>query len=449
MLNISKNSVSTRVNISHYESFKMVQSPERSKRIRQILWGVAVVLLGLLFMPWTQNIRAKGYLTALKPEQRPQTIQSVIGGRIEKWYVQEGDFVEKGDTILFISEIKDEYFDPELVSRMDQQIKAKQQAVVAYSEKITALERQIKALEANNKVKRMQAQNKLLQAGFKVESDSMNLEAVKINFEVAKQQFARMEELFKDGLRSLTEYETRKLRFQQDQASLIASQNNLLSSRNELLNAQMELAAIDNDFMEKLAKANSERSSAMSNLFEAEGTVAKMQNQMSNYQIRVGMYYIIAPQSGYVTQAVRVGIGENIKEGTEIISIMPEKYDLAVEMYIDPVDLPLIRYGNKVRFIFDGWPAIVFSGWPQLSNGTFGGKVFAIDRFISLNGKYRVLVVPDPEEEEWPEALRVGSGAEGIALLQDVPIWYEIWRQLNGFPADYYFNGETAPKAKK
>jgi hypothetical protein len=32
----------------------------------------------------------------------------------------------------------------------------------------------------------------------------------------------------------------------------------------------------------------------------------------------------------------------------------------------------------------------------------------------------------------------VGSGASGIALLNDVPIWYELWRQLNGFPPDYY-----------
>jgi hypothetical protein len=27
-----------------------------------------------------------------KPNQRPQSIQSVISGRIEKWYVKEGDF---------------------------------------------------------------------------------------------------------------------------------------------------------------------------------------------------------------------------------------------------------------------------------------------------------------------------------------------------------------------
>jgi hypothetical protein len=51
---------------------------------------------------------------------------------------------------------------------------------------------------------------------------------------------------------------------------------------------------------------------------------------------------------------------------------------------------------------------------------------------------YRILVVPDPDEEPWPDAIRPGSGADGIALLNDVPIWYEIWRQMNGFPADFY-----------
>jgi hypothetical protein len=40
----------------------------------------------------------KGAVTTLKPNQRPQSIQSVISGRIEKWYVKEGDFVK--DTIL-------------------------------------------------------------------------------------------------------------------------------------------------------------------------------------------------------------------------------------------------------------------------------------------------------------------------------------------------------------
>jgi adhesin transport system membrane fusion protein len=93
---------------------------------------------------------------------------------------------------------------------------------------------------------------------------------------------------------------------------------------------------------------------------------------------------------------------------------------------------------ESVRIQFDGWPAIFFSGWPNASFGTFGGRVVAIETFISENGKFRILIAPDIEDNAWPENLRVGSGAYTIALLQDVPIWYELWRQLNGFPPDYY-----------
>jgi hypothetical protein len=30
--------------------------------------------------------------------------------------------------------------------------------------------------------------------------------------------------------------------------------------------------------------------------------------------------------------------------------------------------------------------------------------------------------------------LRQGSGVLGWTMLDDVPIWFELWRQLNGFP---------------
>jgi hypothetical protein len=55
---------------------------------------------------------------------------------------------------------------------------------------------------------------------------------------------------------------------------------------------------------------------------------------------------------------------------------------------------------------------------------------------------YRILVSPDPKDRPWPEALRPDSGANGIALLGTVPVWYELWRQLNGFPPDYYSTSE-------
>jgi hypothetical protein len=88
--------------------------------------------------------------------------------------------------------------------------------------------------------------------------------------------------------------------------------------------------------------------------------------------------------------------------------------------------------------IFDGYPAIVFSGWPQASYGTFSGKVIAIETNLSENGKFRVLVVPVEKEKKWPKDVKVGAGAQGFALLKNVRIWFELWRQINGFPPEYY-----------
>ena len=451
MMNISPNRIQDAIPFSGAKSLVMTLPRKESQKRVRILTGVLLAAFVMLFLPWTQNIRSKGYVTALRPDQRPQTIHSIIAGRIEKWYVAEGDFVQAGDTILRISEVKDEYFDSLLLPRTQQQVEAKTQTARSYGDKGGALQDQIAALQRNNVLKLEQAKNKVRISELKVQSDSIELVQAKVNFDIGKYQLERAEELFKEGLRSLTDLEGRRLKFQEVQAKLVSSENKLLSSKNELITAQIDLDAIDNDFKDKLAKAESDMYTAMSSQFDAEASVTKLENQYSNYQQRSQYRYILAPQNGYIAKAIQVGIGETIKEGAEIVNIVPAEAELAVEMYVQPVDLPLIKAGNRVRFIFDGWPAIVFSGWPQISNGTFGGVVVAIDQFAGPNNQYRVLVTQDPEEDNWPDQLRIGSGADGIALLNDVPVWYEIWRQLNGFPADYYTQEqkEKSPELKK
>lgn len=438
MLNISDNKILDRSPFDQTESLKMTLASKQKKRRVRILFVSCCVVFLMLFLPWTQYIRSKGYVTMLQPEYRAQTIHSVIAGRIEKWYVNEGVFVNKGDTIVSITEVKDEYFDSLLLPRTQLQVNAKNQSALSYKEKVRALDSQIAALKRNNILRKEQGRNKLQMAELKVESDSIRFEQAKVNYEIGQKQLGRAEKLYEEGLRSLTDLETRRLKFQEVQASVIGAENSLLSSKNSLISAQLELDAIDNDFADKLSKAESEMYTAQSSQFDAEGSASKLENQYSNYEARTGFRHILAPQDGFIAQAIQVGLGETIKEGDQIVNIVPSNGDLAVEMYISPVDLPLMVVGKKVRFIFDGWPAIVFSGWPKLSNGTFGGVIVAIDKFAGANNQYRVLVAEDPEEMAWPDVLRVGSGADGIALLNDVPVWYEIWRQLNGFPADYY-----------
>jgi len=438
MLNISRNSINKEFHQDKYRSLRHVNGLSSGVVLKKVLIGLFSFLFVLMFLPWTQNIRSNGKLTALRPDQRPQTVQAIIDGRIEKWFVQEGDHVQKGDTILHISEIKAEYLDPDLLKRTDKQLKAKESTADSYRDKVTALEKQIDALQRTAKLKISQAENKRTQAEFKVQSDSMDLIAAETNATIAEKQYQRLENLYNDGLKSLTDLENRKNKMQMASAKLISAQNKLLTSRNELLNAQIHLRTVSVEYEKDIAKAESDKFTALSALFDTEGAVNKLKNTYSNYIIRNGMYYILAPQSGYITKAIKTGLGENIKEGTPLLSIMPENYDLAVELYVEPIDLPLIEKGQDVRIQFDGWPAIVFSGWPNTSYGTYGGRVFAIDRFISDNGKFRVLVVPDPNDHAWPDALRIGGGTNNMMLLKDVAIWYELWRQINGFPPDYY-----------
>ncbi len=448
MLNISNNNPIGR-DINNYSTFKTLADRPHYKILNRIILAVSVFCIVILFLPWTQNISGTGSVTTLKPDQRPQTIHAAIAGRIEKWFVKEGDFVKKGDTILFISETKEDYLDPNLVENTKSQLNAKEMAKKSYGGKVSSLSAQIGAIQNERELKLKQAKNKIRQSLLKVKSDSMDLIAVKTQLKIATTQFNRSLSLNKEGLKPMTDVEEKRLKLQEVEAKIITQENKLLTSENEYINAKVEINRIIAEYSEKEQKAKSDQFTALSSKYDTEAQVNKLKNQYANYQIRNGMYYIKAPQSGYINRALQSGIGETIKEGTQIVSIMPSKYDIAVETFVSPNDLPLLHKGDKVRVWFDGWPTIVFSGWPGISYGTYGGKIVAIENFISENGKFRVLIAPDQTEVKWPKQISIGSGAQTLALLDNVPVWFEIWRTLNGFPPNYYKPKSNSQKDKK
>ncbi|MEY4135806.1 MAG: HlyD family secretion protein [Saprospiraceae bacterium] len=438
MLNISNNSINERVKIDSFKSYQSVKISNSNRLFIRWLLSFFVAFLIFLFLPWTQNIQSKGKVTVLRPEHRPQTIHSALPGRIEKWFVQEGQAVKAGDTIVFLSEIKDDYFDPLLVERTEQQVQAKSAAIGAYANKVTALGDQIGAMRLELDFKEQQLRNKVQQSLFKVASDSIELVRAQLENIIAERQWKRADTLYGQGIVSLKDVEDKRVKLQETTAKLIASDNKLLLSRNELVNARLELNTVLYEYKQKIAKAESDQFGTLSDQLDAQATVSKLSIQASNYLRRTGLRFITAPQDGIIAKALQVGIGETIKEGAAIVSILPADYELAVEIYIRPMDFPLVKPGKEVRFIFDGWPAFIFSGWPGASFGTFQGEIVAIDNIISENGRYRLLVAPGNKNKTWPKALRPGSGANGIIMLSNVPLWYELWRQLNGFPPEYY-----------
>lgn len=448
MLNISENSIQKRVKEKSL-LFKTLKTPDAGKTVAKILLIVTFAFCILLFLPWQQNIRGKGTLTAFDPSKRAQQVESAIAGRIQDWNVIEGQYVQKGDTILTLTEIKDKFFDPELLPRTLSQINAKKAGIEAKEDKVVNLNNQITALNdlLLNKVE--QTENKLKQTEFKLIRDSIGYETEKVQFTNQEDIFDRNKQRFDRGLLPLTKFQELESKFQASKNKVNSAENKFLETKQELINAKVNISAVRSEYLEKIAKANSDMNNTKAEIFKDRAEVTKMENEYANLTIRNEQYQIIAPQSGYIQQALRQGLGETIKEGEAVAQIMPDNPGLAVEMYVKAMDVPLIQRKRKVRIQFDGWPALIFSGWPNVTVGTFGGVVEVIDRVDSKSGQYRMLVVPDPEDEPWPAQLRVGSGTKGWVMLDNVAVWYEIWRQLNGFPPSLYEAPDDSAPAKK
>ena len=431
-----------------FKSLDKIYYSGYGRRLKLWIVGFLVLLLLIVFLPWTQNIRSAGTVTTLYQDQRPQQLMSVNPGRIIKWFVKEGDYVQKGDTLVQLADIKDDYLDPNLVGRTEEQLVAKKQKAEFYVDKVEATDNQITAMEAGRELKIRSLRNKLEQLRRKIQSDSAEWQAAIIDQNIAQVQYQRAKEMLDQGIISLVDFERRTASFQKAQASLTEKLNKYQNTTQDLVITQIDINNVQQEVAEKVMKARGEQASAQSDRAGTIAEVAKLENQVQNYRIRGSQRWLIAPQDGQIINAAKAGINEIVKEGEMIVHIVPDQVDYAVELFVKPFDLVLVDTGQKVRFVFDGYPAIVFSGWPSASSGSFGGKVIAVETNRSTNGLFRLLVVEDPRDRPWPPDLKIGTGAVGFALLKNVPVWYELWRNLNGFPPEFYKPSATEKKDK-
>jgi multidrug resistance efflux pump len=169
--------------------------------------------------------------------------------------------------------------------------------------------------------------------------------------------------------------------------------------------------------------------------------IAKLEIDIQNLAQRVQQRAVRSPCSGRVVRLNRVGAGETVNAGTVLATIVPGTEDRAASIMIRDYDVPLVAVGDPVRLSISGWPSLQFVGWPSVAVGTFAGKVSVIDAVDDGTHHYRAIVVPDykaiseKREDPWPSVkyLRPGAQVTGWVLLSDVPLWYELWRQFNGF----------------
>uniref|UniRef100_A0AAU6WPC1 Biotin/lipoyl-binding protein n=1 Tax=Chryseobacterium endophyticum TaxID=1854762 RepID=A0AAU6WPC1_9FLAO len=173
------------------QSFDKIYNIHKKSRVKRWFFFILMAAVIVLFLPWTQNIKVMGNVTSLYQEQRPQQLNSPIPGKIIKWYVKNGDYIKKGDTILQLSEVKDDYFDPLLVQRTQQQVEAKKGVRDYYEAKVGTTNNQLQALATAKDIKLNQLQIKISQLKNKLAGEEAELAAAINELRLSEDQYAR------------------------------------------------------------------------------------------------------------------------------------------------------------------------------------------------------------------------------------------------------------------
>lgn len=100
--------------IAHFPTLASLKPP-RTARVLGWLLVFAIIIIGciLFFVPWVQTSPGTGQVTALHPEDQVQDVTALVPGRVEQWYVRDGDRVKRGDPIARIVDN-----DPDLLVRL-------------------------------------------------------------------------------------------------------------------------------------------------------------------------------------------------------------------------------------------------------------------------------------------------------------------------------------------
>jgi multidrug efflux pump subunit AcrA (membrane-fusion protein) len=419
-------------------TLRLGETPEIVNRFFKILvWVFFIIPVFALFLPWQQNITALGKVTAFAPFERVQTIDAPIQGMIAQWHVQEASTVKAGDLLLEMRDI-----DPKFKTRIESQRDNLSSRLQAKKDELKSYQMQQKNLRIARDAKISAAQFRRDVAEQKIRAASEAMSSAQATLDTAQFQVKRLQRLLEDGLVSKRDAEVAERDYEVAKRNFGSAQAQHQSALAETKSASADIRQIQSD-----TQADLESTTAVINKIYAE--VMDSENSLTSSEIslsRQDTQKVLAPRDGVVFRLPFNSSSQIVTQGQPLLVIQPSTNAPAVELMVDGRDAPLISKNSKVRLEFEGWPALQVPGWAKVRVGTFGGRVAFVDPVDNGTGNFRVMVIPDPEEQTWPQArfLRQGISTKGWVMLQNVSIGYELWRIFNGFPPRIPVDSEHA-----
>jgi adhesin transport system membrane fusion protein len=295
--------------------------------LRVLIAFLVIFFLWAAFFKIDQVVHAQGQVIA---NSRSQIIQAADGGILAEMKVNEGDEVQAGQVIAVLE---------------------KDRAIASFTEsrgKVTALRMSIARLQSEISGKELVYGPGLLKTYPDLVDTQMNLykqkqralnnqlKVLKENVQLAEQELAMNLPLEKYG---------------------DISKADILRLKRTVNEARNQYATVENKYLQE---ASAELNKAQEDLNAQEQILADRKELLDHTDI-------VAPATGIVKSIKVTTLGGVIRQGDEILQILPTESDLIIEAKVKPVDMANIKAGLPAKVKLDAYDYALF--------GTMNGKV--------------------------------------------------------------------------
>jgi multidrug resistance efflux pump len=137
------------------------------------------------------------------------------------------------------------------------------------------------------------------------------------------------------------------------------------------------LAAVRELELRTMQYLQSRRQELVQRLDAAEHRLQELRTQQRLLREQLRSYVLTAPVDGQITELRIPGVGAYCTAGQELLTLTPEA-QLEAELLVEPADILLVRSGQPVRYLLQGYPA---GQWERLE-----GEVLSVAENVGATG---------------------------------------------------------------
>ncbi len=288
------------------------------------------------------------------PTTKVQHLKNLEGGVVSSIYVQEGDSIKKGQVLLKLSPIAYQTKLDENKFRL-LELRAKEARLKAESQglpmgeikcdedcdaKLIELEKSYyisNQKELNQNISKQLEQLKYQESAL---FDAQNkFSILEENYIMLAEEFESKKKLEKQKI--FTKYELRLL-----ERELNDALSALRSSKEVVVQSKTQIREIKNTIEETKLTFKNKASSAYN---ETVGEILRLQETRKNLKDIIERTVIRSPVDGIVKELFVHTIGSSIQASSEILTIVPDNYEMVAEVKMKPEEIAKLHIGQDVK----------------------------------------------------------------------------------------------------